>query len=741
MTLQLGTLTGFLDLDASAFDNTLGGAMDKLRDLGGKGAAAAAAAGAAIGAGIGAGVVDNLQMGPVKDKLSAQLGLTGPAAAEAGKVAAELYRNNFGDSLSTVNEAVRGVVQNMNLEINGADFQPITAQVMTLADTFDQDLNAVTAAAGQLLKTGLAPDATAAMDIVARGFQLGVDKSGDFLDTINEYGTQFRNVGLDGQAMTGLLQQGLQAGARDADIVADAVKEMSIRISDGTAADAMEKLGLNAGEMQRAFAEGGPVAAAAMDQVLDALRPTQGTAAAAAIAFGILGTQSEDLGDALYALDPSEAVKGLGDVEGAAQGVVDTMGDNAAGAIETYKRKLLGVGQDAIESVGPLAAVAGAAAAFGPAVLGVLGPIASMTAARAAQTAATAAATAAEGANTAATTGGTVARAAHAIATGVVTVATGAWTGAQWLLNAALSANPIGLVIAAVALLAGGLVLAYQKSETFRDVVTTVFDAVKSGVGNAVGFMIDGFRMLLTVWLTVADGIISGAAAALGWIPGLGGKLKAANTAFDNMKDGVLATLDEAAQKAYGYGENSGKNVAAGLNKSKGTAVAAAERMAGAVGSSVRAVEGMGYSSGLNAGAGLAAGLDRSHAAVAAAAQRLAITAGRAMASGLQERSPSKVTREIGMYAGEGLRLGMLDTIAGVAGAAGALAQAAVPGMAAPGGVRAIGGDGASSPTVNVAAPDLSDLVGEMRAMREEFRRQADRTIQYAYTEQDRVPA
>jgi hypothetical protein len=42
---------------------------------------------------------------------------------------------------------------------------------------------------------------------------------------------------------------------------------------------------------------------------------------------------------------------------------------------------------------------------------------------------------------------------------------------AQWLWNAAMTANPIGLVIAAVALLIGGLILLYRRSERFRAIV------------------------------------------------------------------------------------------------------------------------------------------------------------------------------------------------------------------------------------------------------------------------------
>jgi len=55
--------------------------------------------------------------------------------------------------------------------------------------------------------------------------------------------------------------------------------------------------------------------------------------------------------------------------------------------------------------------------------------------------------------------------------TNAKTVATNVSTIAQWALNTAMTANPIGLVVAALALLAGAMVIAYEKSETFRSVV------------------------------------------------------------------------------------------------------------------------------------------------------------------------------------------------------------------------------------------------------------------------------
>lgn len=52
------------------------------------------------------------------------------------------------------------------------------------------------------------------------------------------------------------------------------------------------------------------------------------------------------------------------------------------------------------------------------------------------------------------------------------------FTNVQWALNIAMSANPIGLVVAGLVLLVGGLILAYKKSDTFRAIVDKAFSVV-----------------------------------------------------------------------------------------------------------------------------------------------------------------------------------------------------------------------------------------------------------------------
>lgn len=68
---------------------------------------------------------------------------------------------------------------------------------------------------------------------------------------------------------------------------------------------------------------------------------------------------------------------------------------------------------------------------------------------------------------------------ATAAAQGVVKAATLAWTGVQKVLNIVLTANPIGLVIAAIGALVTAVIYAYNNCESFRKIVDKVWEAVK----------------------------------------------------------------------------------------------------------------------------------------------------------------------------------------------------------------------------------------------------------------------
>lgn len=70
----------------------------------------------------------------------------------------------------------------------------------------------------------------------------------------------------------------------------------------------------------------------------------------------------------------------------------------------------------------------------------------------------------------------------------------GILTAALWLLDAAAAANPLGLIIVAISAFVAAIVIAYNKSEKFRQVISGVGGAFKSlmPILHAVGEMIAG---------------------------------------------------------------------------------------------------------------------------------------------------------------------------------------------------------------------------------------------------------
>lgn len=285
-----------------------------------------------------------LDMTGAQGLFQAQLGVSAQEAGKIGGVAGKLFSQAYGENMQEVNSAITSVIQNMDgMRTASADsLQGITAGALTVSKVLGEDVSAVTRTVSQLLKTGMAPNAKAAFDILTRGAQLGLNSSEDLLDTFKEYSTQFRKLGLDGNTALGLIQQGLQGGARDADIVADALKEFSIRAVDGstTTIAGFKALGLNATQTAAQIAKGGTSASTAFDVVLDRLRGIKDPVKQSQIAVQLFGTQAEDLGKALYALDPSAATQGLGKLAGATDQASKAMGDTAQARFESFKRSL-----------------------------------------------------------------------------------------------------------------------------------------------------------------------------------------------------------------------------------------------------------------------------------------------------------------------------------------------------------------------------------------------------------------
>lgn len=496
--------------------------------------AGAAAAAVAAGAIIAKGLVDAIEQAHIKKTVQAQLGATGKDAARYGKVAGKLFSNGVTETFEEGAQAIRKVMESGILppEASNKQLQSIATKAADVAKVFDQDLGGVTNAVSQMMKTGLAKNATEAFDILTRGFQNGSNKADDLLDTFNEYGVQFQKLGLDGKTALGLISQMVSAGARDADIAADSLKEFSIRAVDASesSADAYTALGLDAEAMTAQIAKGGKDASDGLSTVIERLKGMEDPVAREAAAVGLFGTQAEDLGSALLSMDPSKAVDALGQVAGASQNVGDTIRHGPMHEIQVFTRTLQQglvevLGKYVIPAIGDLVEISKDVASVAVGAWKWVSDIAPWLSPFAVGIA-----------------GITLAMNANAIATGIVTGVFAAYRAvmlvgiaitngmaiAQGLLNAVMALNPFVLIVVAIAAFVAMLIVAYNKSETFRNIVDTAMRAVGaafSWLWNTVlkpffAFLDTAFRIWLTLVTVIVIVPIMAAVKALGMLFG-----------------------------------------------------------------------------------------------------------------------------------------------------------------------------------------------------------------------------
>lgn len=93
----------------------------------------------------------------------------------------------------------------------------------------------------------------------------------------------------------------------------------------------------------------------------------------------------------------------------------------------------------------------------------------------------------------------TIATRLWAAAQAVAIVATGGLTGVMTALSVAMDANPIGVVVIALAALAAGLGYAYKHSETFRSIVQRAFKIVKTVALDVFSFFKRNWPLLLPI--------------------------------------------------------------------------------------------------------------------------------------------------------------------------------------------------------------------------------------------------
>lgn len=291
--------------EAKDKNRALGDAMDKAGEIAGgalkAGLKAAAAAIAALATAAAAGGKELLKLGDdyqqAAGQLAAQTGAAGQELEELGGIAQQVYRDNFGESLTEVASSMATVKTNTGLM--GEELKAATENGYALRDTFGMEFSESSRAANALMKRfGLSADE--AYNLIAVGAQKGANQNGDLLDVISEYAPKYAEMGLSADQMMQTFINGAAQGVFQIDKVGDAVKEFSIRAIDGSDStkEAFKSIGLNATYMAAEIAEGGPVAENAFREVVTALMAVEDPIKRNTAAVALFGTQYEDLGQA-----------------------------------------------------------------------------------------------------------------------------------------------------------------------------------------------------------------------------------------------------------------------------------------------------------------------------------------------------------------------------------------------------------------------------------------------------------
>ena len=276
--------------------SSLGGAVTKL--VGGAivGGAAAAAAGIAS---IGKAAFDvRKETQLVANDIAASLGIPISEAERFAEVAKRVYGNNFADSIQDAGQAVEFLAQQMD-GLDDGQLQAAAEDAFALRDVFGIDVNESIDAAKTLMDN-FGVSAEEAFDLIAAGQQKGLNRSGDFLDTIGEYSVQFATGGASANQFFQFLENGLQGGVLGTDKAADAFKEFQIRLLSGSTkvGSALDELeGTIDSGIFNSIRDGSVSSVEAFDLVLEGIRKIEDPIRRNNVSVELLGTQFEDLAD------------------------------------------------------------------------------------------------------------------------------------------------------------------------------------------------------------------------------------------------------------------------------------------------------------------------------------------------------------------------------------------------------------------------------------------------------------
>lgn len=179
------------------------------------------------------------EYGTAMSQIQAATGLTAKDMQEIEGSVLEMHKAGLGESFTDLSDAVAATRQ--ITQAQGEELENLAQKALVYRDVFAEDVNESVRSADVLMRQfGITADE--AYNLMAQGSQRGLNKTGELLDTINEFSPQFKILGFSAEEMFDFFATGLDAGAWNLDKVGDLVKEFDNRIKDAGDAAAQDAL-------------------------------------------------------------------------------------------------------------------------------------------------------------------------------------------------------------------------------------------------------------------------------------------------------------------------------------------------------------------------------------------------------------------------------------------------------------------------------------------------------------------
>lgn len=455
----------------------------------------------------GAGYALNLstEFDKAFNTLQTQTGASAEEMATLNESMENIYKSNFGESIEDV--AVSMATVKTQTKLTGDELENTTKNAILMRDVFGFEVNESIRAVNSLMdQFGITADE--AYNLIAQGAQNGLNQNGDLMDVINEYGVHFERAGYSAEDMFNMLANGVDAGTWSVDKLGDAMKEFNIRMSDGTAKEAVEALGFSWEKVSESWSAGGDEAKDVFNMLFNEMEGLEDTTEGYNIGVGLLGTMFEDLGyDAVLALSQTEGE--ISKTSDALKKINETKYDDIGSALQGLGRTLqtdlidpLGdefkpVVEEAIEYVksnGPaikevLSNIVKSVGDFVKMVVDNKDTIIGMISAI--------------GAGFLAWKAVSIIGAIIPVFTSLVSVIKGG-TVAFHALNLAMKANIIGVIIGAITALVAGFIYLWNNCDAFREFWLNLWETIKNAVSIAVEavvtFMSETWTKIVELW-------------------------------------------------------------------------------------------------------------------------------------------------------------------------------------------------------------------------------------------------